>query len=82
MYMGFKVPGTIDAYIVRINDKSWVGRCDHSFDHTLVDTPAQAMLFNQAKHAYNVAQRYGGTPIQLALFQTVTEADVDADDDE
>jgi hypothetical protein len=38
------------------------------------------MVFNEAKHAYNVVQQYGGTAIRLVLGQAVTEADTDEDD--
>jgi hypothetical protein len=74
------VPGAIDAYVVRINDQSWVGRYSGELSYTLAGNPAHAMVFNEAKHAYNVAQQYGGTAIRLVLGQAVTEADTDEDD--
>ena len=69
------VPGAIDAYVVKINEQSWVGQYNGEMSYTLAGNPAHAMVFNEAKHAYNVAKQYGGTAIRLALDQVVTEAD-------
>lgn len=68
-------PGAIDAYVVRINEQSWVGWYTGELSYILAGNPANAMVFNEAKRAYNVAQQYGGTAIRLALDQVVTEAD-------
>ncbi|MCI1283628.1 MAG: hypothetical protein LKG24_03385 [Lacticaseibacillus songhuajiangensis] len=76
----YPTPGAIDAYVVRINGQSWVGRYSGELSYTLAGNPAHAMVFNEAKHAYNVAQQYGGTAIRLVLGQAVTEADTDEDD--